>query len=337
MIIEIQNFGLGNPYVLLLIPFLTTAIYLYIGRGKIRGKWLFLLSRFFIILFIITALADPYMVNVRREFRDISSIVILSDISGSMSIYNNSKNLVSTLCKDLRKRIGNITTSKSVSLRYFSDGNRTEIGNALYQYTLQAEKDNNLIILVSDGNNNYGRDALDTARMLADTQMTVFSLTPENPVQDIYISEILGERKFPANAEYLVTVNVRKTNEREARYNLNLYVDNDLVKSKYLVQKDPVKSFTFTYKFSRRGVHRITAEIIPESDYLKMNNKMIKTVDIVDKPKVWLITDNLELSPLVTVLNKNYDLYLSKNFDQNLYNHDAVSYTHLTLPTKRIV
>lgn len=319
-----DNLGFEYPYVLVLLIPIAIALYLYIRKGGMnKKKWIFLFSRFLLISLITIAIACPYVVEKKDEFQDLTSISILSDSSESMSIYNDSMNAVN-LYTDLKTRIGNVTNSESVGIRYFSEGNRTAIGDALYQEVMHKAKENNLIVLVSDGNNNYGRNAMDVARVLSDTNTIVFVLAPESPENEIYISKISGEKKIPANAEYNFRIDIRKTGEKKAKYKLNLYIDDNRIKTISITQNEPLISLNFTTSFEEMGVHKILAEMLPEgNDYLTFNNKFYKAVDVIEKPNILVVSNNPE-SPLVTILKKNYNVIVSDNFNRNFKSFDAV-------------
>lgn len=320
-----NNFGFEHPYILILLIPIAIILYLYIKKGGMsRKKWIFLSGRFFLISLITVALASPYVTEKKDEFQDLTSINILSDSSGSMSIYDNISMDSVNLYTNLKTRIGNITNPESVGIRYFSEGNRTAIGDALYQDAIKKSKENNLIVLVSDGNNNYGRNSLDVARILSNTNTTVFVLAPGRPENEIYIPKISGDNKIPANAEYNFRVDIRKTGEKKAKYKLNLYIDDNRIKTIPIVQNEPLISLNFTTSFEEMGIHKIVAEILPEeNDYLTFNNKFYKAVEVIEKPNILVVTDNPE-SPLVTILKKNYNVIASGNFNRNLKSFDTV-------------
>ncbi len=320
-----DGFGFEYPYIVLLLIPTAIALYFYIKKGGMsRKKWIFLLTRFFLISLIAIAIASPYIIEKKDEFQDLTSINILADSSESMSIYKNGSTDAVNLYTDLKTRMGNITNSESAGIRYFSEGNRTAIGDALYQEVLQKSKEESIIVLFSDGNNNYGRNAMDVAKILSDINSSIFVLSPEKPEDDIYVSGISGEKKIPANAEYNFRVEVGKTGEERARYRLNLYIDGTRIKTISIVQDGFLNSFNFTTSFSEEGVHKILAEIVPESgDYIPVNDKFYKAVEVIGKPKILVVTDEQE-SPLITVLKKNYNVVVSENFNRNFKSFDAV-------------
>ncbi|RLI91383.1 MAG: hypothetical protein DRO89_04100 [Candidatus Altiarchaeales archaeon] len=321
------NYGVEHAYLLLLIVPVMLAFYHYIKRGGMdRRRWFFLFSRFVLVSLIVIALASPFIARTTHEFGDITSITILFDRSGSMSMTSMDGDMAERIYNEIRALVGNLTgRPDSVDLRYFSAGNRTEIGNALYRETLRESRKKNLIILLSDGNNNYGRDAVDTARVLGSSNTTVFALIPDLAREDIYIAGMDGDKKTPANADYTLKIDVGKVGKGRAEYNLNLRVDDNLIHIVNNVRQDEaIKSFRFTFSMKGEGVHKITASVKPKSgDYFKANNEMIKSVDVVERPDVLLVTDSGN-SQLSSLLNENYDVVMTDKPRQDFTKYDVV-------------
>ena len=324
MTLEFQNFGIEQPLVLTLILPMALILFLYIRKpGMNMKKWLFLSSRSLLFLLVLIALSSPYLIEFTEKFQDVSSVTILSDGSESMSLYKENESLANTIYHEIKNRMKNSTGFESVNMREFSSGNRTEIGNALYQNLVGLSKENNLLILISDGNNNYGRSSKDVARILGETGARIFALTPKLSEDEIYIKGINGEKRVPANSDYRFTVDIAKLG-KAAKYRLDLFVDDQKVNSSIIRQGGDTRSVGYTISFKELGVHKITAEIIPESgDYFELNNRFTKTVDVVEKPSILIVTDQ-ENSPLVQVLKENYDVTVTDDVRKNFKDYCAV-------------
>jgi len=325
MAVEFQNLGVENPYILLLIIPAALLIYLYVRRGGMnRRKWLFLIVRLFIISLLLAALAFPYIVEKTREFQDAASIILLYDKSNSMSLYPEEIHTrAENLYRSVRGRVGNLTGyPDAISMKYFSEGDRTAIGDVLYQNALKTDTESNLLLLISDGNNNYGRDSGDVAALLSGMNITVSALIPDSPEDDVYLAEIRGDKKVPADTEYRITAKVGKTGSERAEYQLKVYVDGTLIKDIKAFQDELISNRPFTLSFSKRGPHKIVAEIIPKKeDYFSMNNRFLKSIDVVDKPNVLVISDD-EDSPLLKILRDGYEVTVSGNPTMNFMNYD---------------
>jgi Mg-chelatase subunit ChlD len=343
------SFGLEQPFLPLLIIPIVLLLYVYLRKGETgekekrrkmtRSRWFFLLLKFFIILFILIALASPYLMRLKEE-QQLVSIEILADESRSMDIYlfpekekigddlfvkllNQQPSFSISNSSDALARTKGETFS--VNLRKFSvQGNKTEIGNALYQESIKENRDN-IIILASDGMNNYGRNPVDVAKILKDTTNIFVLLPPQPPMEEIYIAEIGGERKIPVNTEYKTWIKVVKLGEKRAEYTLKLFVDGKLVRTNDMKQDEKIKTFEFLFSFSKSGVHIIEAKIFPpeERDTFHENNHLLKVVDVVDRPKV-LVVSSTQNSPLVQILKANYRVHVSPILRENFKEYDLV-------------
>ncbi len=321
------DYGIGQAEMLILIIPAILALYYLLRKGGVdRRKIIFLLIRFTIITLIALSLSTPYIIRTNPEFEDIVSITILSDQSESMRTSDINKNLTEELYKDIKTAVGNLTGKPgTVELRYFSEGNRTEIGNALYQETLRGSREKSLILLLSDGNNNYGRDAVDMANALRNENTTVYALIPETTQQEVYVARIGGDKKTPANADYTLKIDIGKAGSGKAEYSLNLRVDDNLIHIvNNIIQEEEVKSIRLTFSVKDEGTHKITVEIKPKSgDYIKENNEIIKSVDVVEKPGILLVSESTN-SQLSTLLNENYRVDITKSPRQDYSKYDAV-------------
>ncbi len=316
---NLADFGLEQP----LLPWLAIPIilllYFYLCRKSKStwGKRIFLLSRFLLFSLILIALASPYLIQIKDEFQTLS-VKILSDSSRSMDLFPQE------LGQAVHSKINPNQTQVSfkLNLREISaESERTELGNALYQEAIQESRDN-LLIITSDGNNNYGRNPEDVARILQESSK-IFILTPNQTSSEIYLSGIGGDKKIPVNTEYTSWVEISKVGG-EAIYYLRLFVDRNKVKDEEITQSEKTKRKEFTFSFIRPGVHLIEVEIVPRSkDYFAQNNKISKVVDVVERPRVLVVSES-ENSPLVKVLEKNYRVHLSPSLEKNFQTYDLV-------------
>jgi hypothetical protein len=328
------DYGVEEVYLLLLILPIILIFYRYISRGGMnRTKWFFLASRLLIITLIITAIAAPFVTRVNREFKDISGITILSDLSESMKVTDVNKDVTEKLYSGVSSAIGNLTGKPaSVELRYFSEGNRTAVGDALYQETLRGNKEKNLLVLLSDGNNNYGRDTESMAQILARSNITLLAVMPQVQRKDIYIAAMSGDKKTPANADYTLRIDVGKIGSGSAQYSLDLKVDDSIIHAiNSVVQKEdePIKTFTITFSVKDAGIHKITAAIRPTSeDAIKINNEMIKSVDVVERPQVLLVTGSAN-SQLSNLLKDNYDVTAVSSPRQDYSKYDVIYFDNV--------
>jgi Mg-chelatase subunit ChlD len=325
MSLEYQMYGLAEPLVLaMLIPLLIGA-FLYIRRPNMnKKKWVYYATRSVYLSLLLFALSSPYLIKTTEKFQDTAQVTILDDLSDSMSLFSKEKDIASDLYSGLRGQLKNATGYDSVRLKTFSNGSRTEIGDALYQNSAESSKDNNLLILVSDGNNNYGRNAKDVARAIGGSNTRVFAFTPEKPADEIYIKSVVGDRKVPLSSTYFYTVVVSKLGGL-AEYTLKLTAGDKEVGSAIVnSQAAGEQVFNFSLSFKEVGVHTIKAQLYPKSpDRSVENNKYVKTIDVVDKPAVFMVTAEKD-SPLMYILTQSYLVSSDKTLPQNLSIYSAI-------------
>ncbi|MEA3255068.1 MAG: hypothetical protein U9Q22_04460, partial [Candidatus Altiarchaeota archaeon] len=89
MTLGLQNLGIEQPLVLtLIIPVVLVHLFYMRKPGMNRSKWIYLSSRILLTLLILLALSGLYLTEYTEKFRDVASVTILNDKSGSMSLYS---------------------------------------------------------------------------------------------------------------------------------------------------------------------------------------------------------------------------------------------------------
>ena len=305
MTFELPFFGISfENELLLLLAIPIIIVFLYLNRkveiNKARGTLILLRIGAFILL--LAVLATPFMIREETIIRETTSILLITDKSSSMSLYES---IVGNL---IYERMEATTGDFSkVNLRNLTTKNRTAIGNIIYENIIGSSEENNVVVLLSDGNNNFGRDPLDIASFASEANTVIFTVTPELTGNEVYISDIIGAKRTPIDFEYRGDVVVRKVGD-EAAYKIEVAVDGILLIEEEITQKTTTRSFPFSYKFRSHGVHNITARITPtSSDTFSINNIFYKVVDVIKRPAVLLVSEN-NYSALEIVLKDVYDV-----------------------------
>ena len=280
----------ANPLVFLLIsPVVLGGLYA-VRRGV--SKYL-ILSRVIILCLLITALASPFTMGLTTVKDDAPRITVLTDKTMSMDIFN----------KDTGQKIYEAIKSKTpTTFREFA-GMTSPVGDEII-----SASENNNIVLVSDGNTNYGKDLSDAITFVSKTGTRVFAVNQTLLHNDLSV-EIAGAKNLIIGNENVFNIVVRQADE-SASYRLDVKVDNDPVnlpdESKNIIQKERTKTIPFSYTFKTLGTHSIEATITPEGeDWFPINNKFYKSVYVVPKPKVLAITDDTG-SPLYQIIESLY-------------------------------
>ncbi len=321
---EYQLLEIQQPEILLLL--IPAALILTLYITKKRNNTSFLLTRLLLTTLLLTALASPHLIHLTQEYMDTTTITLLVDQSRSMQIFPNN-NITQQLQKNLEARIQEETGLKDmVKLEKFSQGNKTGIGDILYNHIKKINR-HHLIILYTDGNNNHGMNAIDVARILGRENITVYLIQPTTPEQDIYINNLRGERKTPINSEYILTAEIWKNKDLPVEYELIFRVNNKAVKKVSVYQNQRQKEVTLKLNFPRAGLYKLEAVIkAGKGDYYSGNNIYRKIVEVAERPSILLLSDD-QSSPLKTVLEKNYDVIYSNQPEEILKysgNYDAI-------------
>ncbi|HDN66008.1 MAG TPA: VWA domain-containing protein, partial [Methanosarcinales archaeon] len=278
---------LAHPYLLLLaIPVLVAAAYL-IRKGHKKG---IIIARTVVFLLLIVALASPYDLVSRTVFDETPSVIIIDDHTASMSLFDN----------DTGARVYDRLQSRTPTSTHQITGVRSAIGDAITEFA----QGNDNVLLVTDGNNNYGFDLADTIAFATTINTTVCAIKREPEQNDLSV-EIIGSKDVIAGSEQSFTVIVRQAGD-EARYALSVTVDDVRVVDKQVTQTDREETVSIPHTFQSTGSHTIKAEIMTESEDTRQdNNVFYKSVYVVPKPKILLST--VRNSPLSQTLSELYD------------------------------
>jgi len=302
--------------VYLIVP--VVLLFLLLNRGVLRKKTLFVAVRCIVIALIMFVLATPYMAKQESIKKETTSVMVIDDRSGSMSLYQS--DLAQTAFDRIKSAIGSFS---SIELKNLSESNRTALGEAVYQSVLGSAMKSNAIVMATDGNNNYGPDPADVAAFAASAKTKIFAITPNLIGNEIFVKDIVGTDKSPVNSEYLGSVVIGMAGG-QASYSLTITVDGINALETPVVQNTPEKEFTFEKIFNQEGPHNITATILPQStDTFSQNNVFNKVVNVIERPRILLVASN-QSSPLEQVLKEVYDVDVATHMPADISYYSAV-------------
>jgi len=248
-------------------------------------------SRMIIVCLLVIALAGPYDPVTVTETDETPTITVLSDETESMDIFE------SGTAEEIFDKLQDTTPARIEKMR----GLRSDIGDEI----LASSTGDDHIIVVSDGNNNFGSDLAETIDFVSDTGTVVYAVTQTPEKNDLSV-EITGARTAVLGNENLVGVEVRQA-EGNTTYKLSIEVDGSPVSSQTVTQISPLKIVSFSSTFQSLGPHLITARISSGDDMRSDNNVFNKTIYVVPKPRILLVTLDTD-SPLNQILKSQYNL-----------------------------
>ena len=267
-----------------------------------------ILSRIIIVSLLVVALAGPYNPVTVTEIDETPTITVLSDETDSMDIFE------SGTAEEIFDKLQDTTPARMEKM----GGLRSDIGDEI----LASSTGDDHIIVVSDGNNNFGSDLAETIDFVSDTGTVVYAVTQTPGKNDLSV-EITGARTAVLGNENLVGVEVRQA-ESNTTYKLSIEVDGSPVSSQTVTQTTPIKIVGFSSTFQSLGPHLITARISSGNDMRTENNVFNKTIYVVPKPRILLVSPDDD-SPLYKVLRNLYETNTASSLDDaNLTDYKAV-------------
>jgi uncharacterized membrane protein len=200
------------------------------------------------------------------------------------------------------------------------EGESTSLGDAIEQYS----SGDNQIVLVSDGNSNFGKDIDESLQYAKEMGTTVYSVAPDLEKNDISV-QMLGDKTVVIGNENQFDILVSQAEEGEIKYKLTTVIDDKIIihDDRIFTQSGHTKIIRFTKIFGDPdnprniddlGSHEIKVEMTPLSpDMDAINNKYYKSIYVVPKPKIQLIADDSS-APLSDALFNLYDVSNTDKF-----------------------
>ncbi len=311
---------LQNPYIILAWIPLVVALYFLLKKTfiKFRNKFeeeqhkketkiekkLLLITRPIIFLLVLIAIASPFTFKERVIDGDYS-LTILADKSTSFEMFE--QDLEVKLKEKLEKKV-------PVNIKYIAYGNSSPIGDAL----LNTMQGNDNILLITDGNNNQGKDLGDIILLASMLNSTVNSLDIEAKKEDTVVT-IDAPPEVILRDEFMYYVNVHQVGEKYP-YLINVTVDADTV---FVKEASGSKTFELS-EYLTEGYHKITARLmyVNGEDYFPENNIYYRTVHVLPRPKVLLVAK--EFGKIEEILERVYTLDRKFEIPSNLYKYKAV-------------
>ncbi|HLB70873.1 MAG TPA: vWA domain-containing protein [Candidatus Methanoperedens sp.] len=290
----------ANPLVLLLISPVVLGAWYAVRRGVSRA---IMVSRVIILSLLIIALASPFTIGMTTIRDEAPRITVLNDQTMSMDLFS----------RDAGQKIYDAIRSKTPTTISQFGGMSSPIGDEVI-----AASENNNIVLVSDGNNNYGKDLFDAISSVSKTGTRVFAVRQKPLHNDISV-EISSPKNLIVDNENVLNIVVRQAGD-EARYRLDVEIDGSPVnipEGSNIVQKEHTRAIPVSVVFSKLGKHEIRAAITPASeDWFGVNNVFYRSVFVVPKPKVLALTEDTG-SPLYKIISGLYEATAVSNIPDN--------------------
>ncbi len=310
MIIRYGNFVLSQAeYLYAVIPLAMILLFIirkryYREENKLYKKpWKrvsVLFIRIFFFLVLMLALGNPYL-EVKKEKTDVSRVKVLIDDSNSMKLYDTAL---------VEESISKIDDKElSVTVQKLPLGDYSSLGTSVLNNLAPDES----VLLVSDGQNNFGPGLEDISLFAASINSQLFSVELENKEDDAQIS-VEGPTKVVSGVENTYTINVNEVGG-VGRKQVKVYLDNNLVLDQKYEKPIELKE-TFG-----QGSHFIKA-VLETDDYFTQNNEFYKVIKVYDKPKILFLSD--KGSPLLDLYKPFYGIETQSKMPGSIDKYYAV-------------
>tara|TARA_Y100000310_G_scaffold339689_1_gene433177 strand:- start:3268 stop:5649 length:2382 start_codon:yes stop_codon:yes gene_type:complete len=276
---------------------------LYIKRSKNPRKWV-TLSRMIIFCLLIIAISSPFAIEQKTVPGDFS-LTILEDKSNSFNLFKDG------LGEEVKKRIeGEIP----VEVRTIAYGNSSPIADAL----LNSIQGNDNILMITDGNNNKGKDLWDMMVFASVLNTTINTLETNPSTNDVGIT-IDAPQEAIYGAEISFYININKVGNPPP-YKVEVTIDNDVILS-----EENADSLVIS-KSLGAGYHKVVGKLITD-DFFQENNVYYKTVHVLPKP--WVLFVSKESTPLEPLLEFPYVFSQKKSLPDNIDDYPVVILNNL--------
>ncbi|AAM06518.1 TPA: VWA domain-containing protein [Methanosarcina acetivorans] len=290
-----MNIALESPEMLLLIiPVIIAGFYLLRKTKTKLVEW-----RMLVAFLLVLALAAPYTTVTQTINEEDPSLVLVQDMTTSMGLFpeDTGTGLYEALTADTPTTLVQLT------------GEKTSLGDAVVQYSGLG----NQIVLVTDGNNNAGKDLTEALRFAKDANTPVYLVQPELETNDLSV-EMLGDKTVVVDNQNEFDIVVRQASEQSVSYFLEVYVDGEISQSRQFSQDTRNNTISINQAFTTLGAHNLSVKITPsDEDFNKSNNEFYKSLYVIPKPKITLVTADSS-SPLASILRNLYEVSVVNDY-----------------------
>ena len=313
-------YSIENPTYLLGIPIAIAFLYFFIRKEFVKFKNIdekkdFIKNKKYERLFVIImrscavaliflALSSPFITH-EKEIKGDPHVTVMVDNSSSFTIFDQDqmKEFTDTLKKYM-----------PVKIRYIGSDDRSDIGDELIN-NMQGNGES--VLLISDGWATHGStlDNAFTNAAISEVTINTIDIKPDKSDLSLYV-EGPAQNIIGLPSDFIVRVN---NVGEEIGYSLRVEIDD-----KAVLKRDSL-SGSYSESFSSnlgQGYHVIKAYLSNANDFFPQNNVYLKTVQILPKPKILLVTESD--SPLTEILDNNYNLDIENFIPDDLTDYYAI-------------
>ncbi len=261
---------------------------LYYLRPKGTKAILLVASKLAVITLIFLSIASPYTEYVQGTTGAVS-LTIIADRTESMRFFPTPD-----------EAYGYLANRTQTTVDYIS-GTDSPIGDAI----IRNVKPGGSILLISDGNNNYGKSIPEAVSFARSLNTTVYYLRHEPVKKDMSVS-IDGYSVSVIDTQANFDVNTMAVGDIAG--DLKVWIDDKVVFDDHITGS---KKIPVAHSFTSTGSHTIKAELAAKDDGIPQNNVFYRTVHVIPAPRVLLVSDRN--SPLSGIMKRSYSVNFSSS------------------------
>ncbi len=301
--------GLATPVVLAVIPVAAVVLYALVflraeGAAGRRSRWLFVATRFLLVVLLVAAAAGPYTVESRETQGD-PTVTLLVDRSASTNVTDD-------VAADLAAGIEDAGVPATVAT--IAQGTDSRIGDGIAANL----RENGSVVVLSDGQVTAGRSMTEAAELARAVNATISTVATRPSRTERYVA-VDGPQKTSVGVEsrFLVRVDGVRTG---GAADLTVEIDGEEVLTETLTSEDP-GPIEVTHTFDDPGSHRVTATV-ESDDVYAVNNVYRRTVQVVERPDVLYVGRGQY--PFQRYLEELYDVQTARSVPSDLEDYYAV-------------
>jgi hypothetical protein len=265
-----------------------------------RAGTIVLILRFFLITLLIIVIAGPHIFKETSITGD-TYIQLLVDSSKSMDVFEDRSDF---LKENLEKKV-------NVDVKKICLDENSNIGDEVLS-SLQPEGS---VLLISDGNANYGSDLGDVSLFASKINATINAISLKEIHSDASVS-ILGPSKTMEGSDNIFSVVIKKMgNIRKVHLSVE-------VNGVSIFNEETDKNVIEIEQSFGKGNHKLVARISAANDFFPQNNVFYKSVRVVDQPKILVLSESS--SPLEVLLKDLYVFERKNSLPSSLKDYYAI-------------
>jgi len=286
---------------ILLLPAVLISFYFF-KKAVGKKQKLLIGSRSVIAVLLIIALANPISFMTITRTDQNPDMILVDDNTASMTYFESGggEELYDYFSDKFQVKYDVLT------------GNYTALGEKIAQYA----DGRNQILLVTDGNSNYGKTLEEGIDVAVQTNTTVSAVVPNLKGNDLSVQMTGDKTVIYGNAQEF-EITVLQAGTEAVTYSLSVMQNGNKIfaETVSMEEGEQEKTTTFTTRFNQLGAQTLQVTLTSSSDTDSINNVFNKSIYVIEKPNVIVVTSEKDAS-LSQVIGSLYNVTVVENLSE---------------------